>query len=141
MPVYSHECNECKLEWLEEYSLEVFDELKAKGETLACPDCESTDTYRQINWVPTHFKGGGWSPQGYYKYEAYDSLQAEGKKVTLYDDKAEMDRVIEGEKRERIIKRMKREDEIAKRHLGPDAAFTEKRADAALKKRMKKEGA
>lgn len=138
MPVYNHVCRSCGLDWNAEYSLEIYDEMKERDEVLACPDCDSADTYRAVGHVPVHFKGGGWSPQGYYKYEAYDSLEAQGKKVTLYDDKAEMERVIEGEKKQKILKRMKREDELAKKHLGPDAAFTEARAEKALAKRMKK---
>jgi len=141
--IYEHECRDCNLEWQEEYSLETFDVLKAReketGEGISCPDCESTNTFRHVNYIPVHFKGGGWSPQGYYQYEAYDTLQAQGKKITLYDRKEDLDRVMEGEKRQRIIRRMKREDEIAKRTLGPDAAFTEKRAEKALAKRMKKD--
>lgn len=143
MPIYEHECRDCELEWQEQYSLDYYDKLKAHeketGEGLGCPDCYSTNTYRHVGHIPVHFKGGGWSPQGYYKYEAYDQLQSEGKKVTLYEDKAEMDRVMEGEKKQRVIKRMKREDELAKKYLGPDAAFTEKRAEKALRKRMKKD--
>ena len=138
MPVYNHVCRDCGLDWNAEYNLAVYDEMKERDEVLGCPDCDSANTYRAVGHVPVHFKGGGWSPQGYYQYEAYDQLQAEGKKVTLYDDKAEMDRVIEGEKKQKILKRMKREDELAKKYLGPDAAFTEKRAEKALKKRMKR---
>jgi len=138
MPIYNHVCRECGEDWLEEYSLETYDYLKKHGVDIDCPTCESDNTYRAVGHIPVHFKGGGWSPQGYYKFEAYDQLQAEGKKVTRYEDKAEMDRVIEGEKKEKILKRMKREDELAKKYLGPDAAFTEKRAEKALQKRMKR---
>ena len=138
MPIYNHVCRECGEDWLVEYSLEIFDEMKAENEVLLCPACGGLETYRAVGHIPVHFKGGGWSPQGYYKFEAYDQLQAEGKKVTRYEDKAEMDRVIEGEKKEKILKRMKREDELAKKYLGPDAAFTEKRAEKALQKRMKR---
>ena len=41
MPIYEHECNKCKFGWLEEYSLEEFDRLKAADINLACPECES----------------------------------------------------------------------------------------------------
>lgn len=136
MPVYEHACRDCGEEWLEDYSLDTYDWLKEHDINLECPSCGSDDTHRCISSVPTHFKGAGWSPTGYYKYQPYDDLQADGKKVTLFEDKADLDRVQQGEKKQRILKRMKREDELAKRHLGPDAAFTEKRADAALKKRM-----
>lgn len=88
--------------------------------------------------MPTHFKGGGWSPQGYYKFEAYDQLQAEGKKVERFDNREDMQRVMRGEKAEATKRRLKREDELAKKHFGPDAAMTQEKADKRIQKAVDK---
>jgi hypothetical protein len=135
---YEHKCRSCDFEWLEEYSLEVYDAMKAGNLTLSCPKCEGYDTYRCVGRVPVHFLGGGWSPQGYYNYEAYDQLKREGKKVTLYDRKEDLERELKGEKKEAVTKRLKRENELAKSIIGPDAAITEREADRRIKKEVDK---
>jgi predicted nucleic acid-binding Zn ribbon protein len=140
MPLYEHACRSCDKEWLEEYTLEQYDWLKKNSINLSCPACESEDTFRCINHVPVHFKGGGvgWADNGYYQYHAYDSHVAQGKKVEIYERKEDIERVMKGERREAMKARLKREDELAKRHFGPDAAMTDaqakKRIDAAAEK-------
>jgi len=138
MPVYQHICRKCGNEWLEEYDLKTFDFLKAEGINLPCRECGGSRTYRAINRVPVHFKGGGWSPDGYYQFHAYDQLQAEGKKVERFEDRTDLQRVMKGERREGMLKRLKREDELAKRHFGPDAAMTQEKAEARIKKAVDK---
>ena len=100
----------------------------------AAAECESEDTYRCVtDSGAIHFKGAGWSPDGYYKNQAYDQLQREGKKVTLYDRREDLQRVMKGEKAEAMKKRLKREDELAKRYMGPDAAMSQEKADKRIK--------
>ena len=138
MPVYEHACRDCTNEWLEEYNLEEYDWLKANDINLSCPECESEDTYRCVSHAPVHFKGGGWSPDGYYDFHAYDTLQAEGKKVERFESREDLQRVMKGEKAAATKARLKREDELAKKHFGPDAAMTQQKADARIKKAVDK---
>ena len=138
MPIYEHSCRGCGKDWLEEYNLEQYDWLKENNIALSCPNCDSEDTFRCINHVPVHFKGGGWSPDGYYDFNGYDQLQAEGKKVTRFDDRDDLKRVMKGEKAEATKARLKREDELAKKYFGPDAALTEEKANARIKKAVDK---
>lgn len=137
MPIYGHQCRECDCEWSDEYSLVIYDQMKAEGKNVPCPNCDSEDTYRQLGVLPIHFKGAGWSPDGYYKYHAYDQHQKEGKKVEIYENKHDMMRVMKGERRQAFMRRLKREHEAAKRHLGPDAGLTEAEADRRMDKELK----
>lgn len=133
MPTYEHKCRACDIEWLEDYSLEVFDKLKAAGDPLTCPECESEDCYRCVGQTPVHFKGAGWSPQGYSKDQSYEQLEREGKKVTLYDRREDLQRVMRGEKAEATKARLKREDSLAKKYMGPDSAMSQAQADKRIK--------
>jgi putative FmdB family regulatory protein len=127
MPIYRHTCRACELDWDEEYSIHA--DVPAD-----CPDCGSDDLYRNVTTAGAiHFKGGGWSPDGYYKNHAYDSHVAEGKSVKLYDRKEDIDRDMRGEAMVRERRRLKAVDTAAKRHLGPDSALTQKEADVKIK--------
>jgi predicted nucleic acid-binding Zn ribbon protein len=130
--IYEHKCRECDHEWEEVYSLDAFMQHTAINYTFDCPWCESEDTYRCVSAVPTHFKGGGWSPQGYYKNEAYDKHVAEGKSVKLYDNKEDIDRDMKGEAEVAERVRLKTVDGAARKHLGPDAGLTQKEADTQI---------
>ena len=132
MPVYDHKCRSCTFEWLEDYSLETFDWFKANGRNVPCPECDGEDTFRQLGVIPVHFKGGGWSPDGYYKYGAYDQHVAEGKKVEIYERTEDLDRVMKGERREAMKRRLKAEDRAAKRAFGPDAGIKQADADRRI---------
>lgn len=124
---YEHHCRNCDLDWLEEYSMH-------DDPPTTCPVCTSKDIYRCVTTSgAVIFKGGGWSPQGYYNYNNYDTLKETGHKVELYDRKEDLERVQKGERREAELRKLKRQNEIAKRTLGPDAAITQKEADKVLK--------
>jgi predicted nucleic acid-binding Zn ribbon protein len=138
MPVYEHACKECDYAWIEEYSLELFAWMKKHRYTLQCPSCTSSDTFRCINRVATHFKGGGWSKDGYYKYEAYDQLQREGKKVDRFERKEDLERVMKGERAEAAKARLLKEDVAAKRAFGPDVALTDAQAQRRIQKEVDK---
>jgi putative FmdB family regulatory protein len=129
MAIYEHACRDCSTEWEVEYS--IHDERP----TLPCPKCGSSDTYRCVTTSrAVHFKGAGWSGDGYYKYNAYDQHKSEGKAVKLYDNREDIAREIKGEKAAAVKKRLKKEDELAKKYMGPDAALTEAKANARIKK-------
>ena len=126
MALYRHTCRACKLDWDEEYS--IHDDPPS-----SCPECSSTDVYRNVTTAGAiHFKGGGWSPDGYYKNGAYDQHKAEGKSVKLYDRKEDIVRDMRGEAMVHERTRLKKVDEAAKRHLGPDSALTQKEADKKI---------
>ena len=135
MPTYAHVCHECGLEWDEEYSLKTFDWLKAQGRSAPeCPECKGGLTNRTIPAAPAvFFVGPGWSPQGYSKDTAYEQHKKEGKKVEIFEKKEDIERVMKGEAKERMIKRLKREDYLAKKYLGPDTALTEAKAEKRIK--------
>ena len=134
MPVYEHECRACNKDWLEDYSLATFDWLKKLDVTLTCVHCGSNDTYRCVtDSGAVHFKGAGWSPDGYSKDQAYQQLQKEGKDVTIYERKEDLERVMKGEKAVATKARLKREDELAKKYIGADAAMTQAKADKRIK--------
>ena len=127
MPRYEHHCNDCDLDWLEDYKI-------TDDPPDTCPECEGTDVYRCVTTSgAVHFKGGGWSPDNYYNYQAYDAHKAQGKSVKLYDRKEDIERDMRGEAALREKAKLKRINEAAKRHLGPDAAVTEKEADKKIK--------
>jgi len=134
MPTYRHSCRDCDVEWDEQYSVGECSRLMEAGENLACPECESTDTYRQVtDSGAVHFKGAGWSPDGYYKNGAYDTHKEQGKSVKLYDRKEDIDRDMRGEAELAERARLKRVDEAARRHIGPDAGLTQSEADTKIK--------
>lgn len=139
-PIYEHSCRDCKQDWLEEYTLDQFDWLKTNGIDLACVHCNSENTFRCVSRVPVHFKGGGvgWADNGYYKYEAYDQHQREGKKVEVYERKEDIERVMKGEKREAVKARLKQENELAKKYFGPDAGMTEAQAEKRIRRAVDK---
>ena len=133
MPVYEHECRSCEQPWLEDYDLVTFDRLKKLDVTLPCVHCGSNDTYRCVtDSGAVHFKGSGWSPDGYSKDQAYEQLKKEGKDVTIYERKEDIERVMKGEKAEATKARLKREDELAKKYLGADSALTQEKADKRI---------
>lgn len=106
---YEYACRQCHQSWLETHRL---DDPGPKD----CPVCLSEDIYRCVGSSGFILKGAGWASTGYYKFQAYDSLQAQGNKVDLYDNEEEMDRVIKGEKQEREKKKLKRRYELEKKH-------------------------
>ncbi len=127
MPTYEHHCRECNLYWEEEYSTK---DLPPD----TCPQCEGLDVYRCVSDAGAiHFKGAGWSPDGYYKNKSYDIHKAQGKDIKLYDRKEDIDRDMRGEAMVREKKRLLKQNEAAKRHLGPDAAVTASEAETKIK--------
>lgn len=133
MPIYEHNCRQCNIEWEEEYSLDVFEAYRIAGKNLACPKCKSRNTYRSVTTSgAVHFKGAGWSPDGYYKNQAYDTHKAEGKSVQLYDRKEDIERDLKGEAAVREKGKLKKEDAAARRHLSPDAGLTQDEADKRI---------
>lgn len=134
MPVYEHECRSCEQSWLEDYDLAKCEWLMEHKVNLPCVHCESNDTYRCVtDSGAVHFKGAGWSPDGYSKDQAYEQLKKEGKDVTIYERKEDLERVMKGEKAVATKARLKREDELAKKYLGADAALTQDKADKRIK--------
>ena len=73
------------------------------------------------------------------KAPAFTLGNDKGKKVKLYDRKEDIDRDLRGEAGERELKKLKRINAAAKRHIGPDAAVTDKEATRKINKA--KEGA
>ena len=129
---YEHHCYACDLYWIEEYPLADFD----KNKHLTCPECSSNGTHRCVtDSAAVHFIGPGWSPDGYYKSQALDRYKDTGVKV--YDRKEDHDRDVAGQTREAELKRLKRENEIAKKTMGPDAAITEAEAERRISKKVK----
>jgi hypothetical protein len=129
---YEHHCRTCDLYWLEEYPLEQFD----NNRYLSCPECESEDTHRCVtDSAAIHFVGPGWSPDGYYKSQALDKYKKTGIKV--YDRKEDHDREVAGQTREAELRRLKIENEVAKKTMGPDAAITQEEADRRIAKKVK----
>jgi len=127
MPAYRHTCRACEIDWDEIYS--IHDE--PPGE---CPECGSDDVYRNVTTSgAVHFKGAGWSPDGYYKNGAYDAHKAQGKSVKLYDRKEDIDRDIRGEAELAEKDRLKKVDAAARRHMSPDAGLSQAEADVKIK--------
>ena len=126
MPRYEHTCRACDLEWAEMYSIK-------DDPPDTCPECKSNDVYRHVTTSgAVIFKGGGWSPQGYSKETAYEKY---GKKhIKLYDRKEDCDREIRGEAEEIEKRKLKHEDRVAKKVLGPDAGVTQYEAEKRIKK-------
>jgi predicted nucleic acid-binding Zn ribbon protein len=134
MPIYRHTCRDCKIDWDEEYGLRTYEWLKKRKENLVCPECGHLDTYRNVTTAGcVVFKGGGWSPDGYYKNGAYDKHVAEGKSVKLYDRKEDIDRDMKGEAEAAEKERLKKVDSAARRHMSPDAGLTQDEADVKIK--------
>lgn len=126
---YEFQCRECSEEWVEEYKLE-----KCPRGGLRCPVCDSEDTFRCVTTSgAVIFKGAGWSPDGYYKNMAYDAHKAQGKSVTLYDRKEDILRDMRGEAGVQEKRKLLKQNEAAKRHLGPDSALTQEEADKKIK--------
>ena len=126
MPLYEHQCRTCKLEWGEHYGLD--DKPPA-----SCPECKSPDVFRCVTTAgAVHFKGAGWSPDGYNKYRAYDAYGKGG--VKIYDRKEDHDREVKGEAEASELAKQKHLDRVSKRAFGPDAGVTQDKADAAIKR-------
>lgn len=126
MPMYEHHCRDCDLDWLEQYGIN-------DDPPDTCPECESTDVYRCVTTSGAiHFKGAGWSPDGYSKDRALEKYKNTGIKV--YDRKEDHDREVKGQAEQRELARLKRMDEAAKKTLGPDAGVTQAEADRKIKK-------
>jgi putative FmdB family regulatory protein len=127
MPAYRHTCRACEIDWDEIYS--IHDEPPTE-----CPECGSDDVYRNVTTSgAVHFKGSGWSPDGYYNYNAYDKHKAEGKSVKLYDRKEDLDRDMRGEAEHHEKQRLLKVDRAARRHMSPDAGLTQAEADKKIK--------
>jgi putative FmdB family regulatory protein len=110
---YEYECRACQLVWLESHRLE---DVGPED----CPECESPDIFRRVGSAGFILKGGGvgWCAEGYYSNGAYDRLQAGGSKVELFDDKAECERVIEGERKLKERRKLKYRHELEKKIFG-----------------------
>ena len=127
MPRYEHTCRACKIEWEEDYG--ITDDPPAD-----CPECGSDDIYRNVTTAgAVHFKGSGWSPDGYYKNGAYDIHKAQGKSVQLYDRKEDIDRDMRGEAEAAEKGRLKKVDAAARKTLGPDSGLSQAEADVKIK--------
>jgi hypothetical protein len=101
---------------------------------MICVHCGGSNTYRCVTTSAcVIFNGAGWSPDGYSKDQAYEQLQKEGKNVTIYERKEDLERVMKGEKAVAAKARLKREDELAKKYMGADAAMTQDKADKRIK--------
>ena len=127
MPTYQYECRECECSWDETYSIHTIDIWRP------CPNCQGGDTYRCISAPAVHFKGPGWSPTGYSKSAPLEKL-AKQLPVKVYGSKEDHDREMRGEAQEREKRRLKREHEIAKKAMGPDAGVWEYEAERRIKK-------
>ena len=96
---YEFKCRDCGYEWLEEYTAE---DCPRGG--LQCFDCGGKDTYRCVTTAAAvHFKGPGWSPDGYNKQKP---LEKWGKRLTLYDRKEDRDRVLRGEAEQNELQKL-----------------------------------
>ena len=128
MIIYEHNCRTCGETWHEEHRVEDVEASRR----LPCPSCKSTDCYIAVTQSgAVHFKGAGWSPDGYNKHRAYDNY---GKKnIKLYDRKEDLDRDMRGEAEAAELKKLKRLDRVSKRTLGRDAGVTQKEADRKVK--------
>lgn len=127
MPRYEHTCRTCSIEWEEDYGVN-------DDPPTDCPECGSTDVYRNVTTSgAVHFKGAGWSPDGYYKNGAYDKHKAEGKSVKLYDRKEDIDRDMRGEAEQAEKQRLLKVDRAARKHMSPDAGLTQAEADVKIK--------
>ena len=127
MPRYEHTCRHCEIEWEEDYGID-------EPVPTFCPECHSEDIYRNVTTSgAVHFKGGGWSPDGYYTNGAYDKHVAEGKSVKLYDRKEDIDRDMRGEAEAAEKQSLKKVDAAARRHMGPDAGISQAEADVKIK--------
>ena len=122
---YEHECRACGLNWLEEYGIH-------DDPPDTCPECESADVYRCVTTSgAVHFKGAGWSPEGYSKTKPLEKYKG---RLKLYDRKEDLKREMRGEAEAVELAKLKRQNEAAKRHLGPDAAVTQAEADRKIRK-------
>lgn len=127
--IYEHHCRSCGLYWLEEYSLK---DLPPD----TCPECESNDVFRCVTDSGViHFKGAGWSPDGYYKNAPLDAWKG---RLKLYDREEDYRREKVGEAVEAEKRKLKRQDRIAKRILGYDSRVTEAEAERKIKKAKEK---
>ena len=128
MPVYEHVCRTCGNEWQDTHTLEDYAEHREDP----C-ECGSTDCYIACTTsAAIHFKGAGWSPDGYNKHRSLDKYKKQGVKV--YDKKEDHDREVRGEAEQAELKTLKAKDRAAKKAFGHDAGVTQKEADAAIKK-------
>lgn len=132
MPVYEHHCRACDTDWLEEYSLEVYEFYKSEDRDLACVACKSEDTYRCVTTSGSiQFKGPGWSPDGYSKDRSLEKYKDQG--IEIYDRREDHDRVVKGRAEAAELRRLKHLDAAAKKTLGADAGVTQSEADAKVK--------
>jgi hypothetical protein len=100
-----------------------------------CPLCLESDVFRHVTVSgAVQFKGHGWSPTGYSKFTAYEKLKAQGKGVTIYENKEEHDRITKGEAMAVEEKKLKKLDRISKKTLGADSGVTQKEADVKIEK-------
>lgn len=128
MTLYEHNCRDCGKEWLEEHSIHEVEKYRQ----ASCPGCESVDTFIAVTTAgAVHFKGAGWSPDGYNKYKAYDSYKGQG--LEVFDRKEDLQRVNRGEAEQRELKKLKHLDRVAKRTLGPDAGVKQYEAERKIK--------
>lgn len=108
---YEYACRRCLQSWLERHRL---DDKGPKD----CPVCLSEDIYRCVGSSTFFLKGGGvgWSDLGYYKFNAYDKLKSQGNKVEFFDTEDDCEREVQGEKALREKKKLKRRDELERKH-------------------------
>jgi hypothetical protein len=107
----------------------------------SCPECGVLDGLHRVKAIhQTSFRlvGSGWASDGYYRFGAYDEHKKAGRSVDLYDNKADIERVMKGEAVEKEKKRLKREHEVGKRVFGPDAGVSEKRAKKKIREAVDK---
>jgi len=138
---YELNCRSCDFAWLEDFSLDEVDNFKKNGYP-SCPECEGTDTFIALSAVPVHFKGAGWSPQGYDKYQAMNESYSKSQ-LKIYDRKEDRAREMAGEHAEHEKRKLKHLNEVAKRTLGPDAAIKQHEAEkkiAAAREKGRKKG-
>lgn len=129
MPMYEHYCGRCDMVREVNYPLSDFD----KNRHMLCPACKA-ETHRLVGGSTFILTGGGWAKDGYSKMGAYEGYKRSGHKVTLFDNKEDHDRVVEGEAREIEKKKLKRLDRLSKKHFGPDAGVKQKEADRKIEK-------
>jgi len=77
-----------------------------------------------------HFKGVGWSFDGYYKDAPLDTHKG---RLKLYDRKEDFEREARGEAEENTRRKLMRQNESIKRTLGHKATIGEAEADKKIK--------
>jgi putative FmdB family regulatory protein len=131
MPRYEHHCRVCELDWEEDYGL-------SDPVSDTCPECGSQDMYRCVTTSGAiHFKGAGWSEDGYYKNAALDTHKG---RLKLYDRKEDYNREAKGEAREITKRKLMQQNEVIKRTLGHSSVIKEAEAERKIKKAEDKAG-